>query len=1012
MVNRVYIYKRQFKNTETINAFIYNSHLVQGEIKMRIKPIITSTKNLTSHPNWLTAGVATMAVSWTFLTIQNTAQAATEPATSEAGTTQEDQQAGQLQQHEVSIGQSVSAGSDKNESGINSTGTAESQSGSQADSIVADSSAAGDNVESANSESEVPSEANSVASEVTSESAPAASVTEKPVVASGAVKGVKKRQAAAPLVRSRALMRSSVRAEVSDTDIVTISDTNLLAAVKKGLGLAADADLTIGDIRNTKKTSLSITVSDVDVTTLAGLEALSYLPEKAVIKLSLDIKAATVNAQNQVVGTDFDLKPLQNLHFNTLSLYTNYFDQVDLTPLNNVSTADLQYVDLQSKNLVNEYYHKNFNGMTNTQLAQIADWLTDFLNNGYHGGNGGGFKQVGLNGNCITDFSVFSGVNSNAYVRINAIDQTYQSSVEMNIVAGQPITFKATDQIGIDGKYLQHKNTKSYSLPPVSTTVTNPDGTTSTKTTWDSVTDLGDGMYQIDAPVQTGDYFSYGQWGFLRNTRPEYYFDIYYGDGYKSLELMTDAMIYRPANWQANPSIQVNYLDSTTGNPIKAPEKLGTGQKIGETVDLTPYTKLDGYDYVKTDADTLELAYTADPQTINLYFTTAMQEAAGDVTVAYIDADGNSLATGTATYPNGQWVGESYTTTEKTIAGYTFKQVDSNGLAANGTLTKAGGTVTYIYQKNAVVPSENGQITIAYVDDSTDKNLASDTITGVQGTASNYQTKATVQHYLDLGYVLVSDDFPSNGVDFDDQAPTYTVHLKHQVITITDSRTVTQTIHYVYADGATAAADSVKQLVFTRSGQRDLVTWATTWSAWQSDQTGFAAQPSPVIAGYQADQTTVAAVDGITADSGNLETMVTYTGVTDPETPVPEIPEPEPTPEPETPIVSLPEDSKSDDTASFNPTPDSARPIMNVTTKPGGQVTVQPNVSGASGGDAARVLPMATSIGNDTRPAKPRLAKGVTTLPQTNEADQSHWGLLGSLMVMVLGLVGYRHKTH
>ena len=967
---------------------------------MRIKPTITSTKHITIHPNWLTAGVATMAISWTFLTVPHNAQAATEPAASDAGTTQTDQQAGQLQQPAVTLNADGTKSTEDAASSSEASNTTESQAPAS-EASASETSA----TSAASTASAAPSEAGSVASEATSESAPADSVTEKPAVASSAVTDVKKMKAAAPTARSVAPKAKAVKAEVSDTDIVTISDTNLLAAVKKGLGLAADADLTIGDIRQTTKTSLSVTVSDVDVTTLAGLEALRYLPEKTVIKLSLNIKAATVNAQNQVVGTDFDLKPLQNLHFNTLSLYTNYFNQVDLTPLNNISTTDLQYVDLQSNDPDYEYYHKNFNGMTNAQLAQIAAWLTDFLNNGYHGGNGGGFKQVGLAGNCLTDFSVFSGVNPNAYVRIFAANQTYKSDVAMNIVAGQPITFEATDQIGINGEYLQHKNTKSYSLPPVSTTVTNADGSTSTKKTWDSVTDLGDGKYQIDAPIQTEDYFSYGQWGYLAHpVGPDYYFDVNYGDGYNSLELLTDAMIYRPANWQENPSIQVNYIDSTTGNVIKAPEKLGADQKVGATVDLTPYTKLAGYDYVKTDADALELTYTADPQTVNLYFTPATtQEAAGEVTVHYVDTDGTVLATDTATYPNGQWVGERYTTTEKVIAGYTFKQMDNSGLAANGTLTKAGGTVTYVYQKETVAPSEDGKITIVYVDDTTGKTLTSDTITGAQGSTSDYQTKAMIQHYVDLGYVLVSDDFPSAGVDFDDQAPTYTVHLKHQVVTVTDSRTVTQTIHYVYADGTTAAADNVQQLRFNRSGQRDLVTWATTWGDWQSDQNGFAAQASPMIAGYQADQTTVAAVDGVTADSADLVTTVTYTAVTDPSTPDPD------TPDPETPTE--PEDPGQGDTINPNPqpTPDSDQPATS--TKPGNQATTTPNASGTSEVQAAHILPTTNPVGNPTHPAKATTAK-ATTLPQTNEADNSRWGLLGSLMVLILGLAGYRHKEH
>ena len=74
---------------------------------------------------------------------------------------------------------------------------------------------------------------------------------------------------------------------------------------------------------------------------------------------------------------------------------------------------------------------------------------------------------------------------------------------------------------------------------------------------------------------------------------------------------------------------------------------------------------------------------------------------AADVTVKYVDEAGNSIASQETVTGN---VGDTYTAVQKTIDGYTFKEVQGN---PTGTLTDEPQTVTYVYTKDKVSPSKN-----------------------------------------------------------------------------------------------------------------------------------------------------------------------------------------------------------------------------------------------------------------------------------------------------------------
>ncbi|WP_427860482.1 mucin-binding protein, partial [Liquorilactobacillus sicerae] len=74
-----------------------------------------------------------------------------------------------------------------------------------------------------------------------------------------------------------------------------------------------------------------------------------------------------------------------------------------------------------------------------------------------------------------------------------------------------------------------------------------------------------------------------------------------------------------------------------------------------------------------------------------------------------------------------------------------------------------------------------------------------------------------------------------------------------------ETKTVNETIHYIYKDGSKAADDYVATPVeFTRTVSTDAVTGEKTYGAWSADQT-FGAVTSPELKGYTPDQTAIAA---------------------------------------------------------------------------------------------------------------------------------------------------------
>ncbi|MFR0561014.1 mucin-binding protein, partial [Limosilactobacillus mucosae] len=111
------------------------------------------------------------------------------------------------------------------------------------------------------------------------------------------------------------------------------------------------------------------------------------------------------------------------------------------------------------------------------------------------------------------------------------------------------------------------------------------------------------------------------------------------------------------------------------------------------------------------------------------------------------------------------------------------------------------------------------------------------------------------------GYELFKDNFPAGEkFDNDDKTDqTYTVIFKHHRENVDPThssadgtkgtKTLTETVHYKYANGAKAAEDQTAQVTFTRNGVLDDVTGIVAWGKWNEASQSYKALTSPTIAG-------------------------------------------------------------------------------------------------------------------------------------------------------------------
>ncbi|MDT7017539.1 mucin-binding protein [Latilactobacillus curvatus] len=343
---------------------------------------------------------------------------------------------------------------------------------------------------------------------------------------------------------------------------------------------------------------------------------------------------------------------------------------------------------------------------------------------------------------------------------------------------------------------------------------------------------------------------------------------------------------------------KVIYIDDKTGKTLSPKDLTGDygstdPYRTGDTI--ADYEK-QGYQLVSDNYPTNGVVYNQDGtvQSFEVHLTHGTTQTSESQTVNetihYVYKNGDKAAddyqatplnftrtvttdkvTGEKTY--GSWSADQSfaAVTSPTIKGYTpdQAQIDTiTGITADSADIEK--TVTYVANKEAAK--------VTYIDDKTGKTLSPKDLTGDYGSTDPYRTGDTIADYEKQGYQLVSDNYPTNGVVYnqDGTVQSFEVHLTHGTTQTSESQTVNETIHYVYKNGDKAADDyQATPLNFTRTVTTDKVTGEKTYGSWSADQS-FAAVTSPAIKGYTPDQAEIDTITGITADSADIEKTVTY----------------------------------------------------------------------------------------------------------------------------------------
>ncbi|WP_164511947.1 mucin-binding protein [Lacticaseibacillus daqingensis] len=319
------------------------------------------------------------------------------------------------------------------------------------------------------------------------------------------------------------------------------------------------------------------------------------------------------------------------------------------------------------------------------------------------------------------------------------------------------------------------------------------------------------------------------------------------------------------------------------------------GHKI---VDVTDPAQL-------TDTVTRTITYVVDGS--------AKAPAAKTETTQFTRTGKTDLVTGESTFTD--WTPASHTfgvVDSPDVVGYTpdKKQVAETTVKAGDKDLKE--TVTY--------HANEATITIIYHDVTTGTDLTSQKLIGHVDQDVADPTAVTIKALEQKGFELVDSNVPTT-IHFGAKGMTFVVNFKHGTKTITPDqpgtpgqpvdpdnpdgpkwpdqsakddliREITETIHYVYADGSTAAQDVTDIIRFTRTGVVDLVTGVVTYGDWHAvaNDTTFAAKNSPIIAGFTADPERIQQLTGITPDTHAKAFTVVYTATPKPIAPKPVTP--------------------------------------------------------------------------------------------------------------------------
>lgn len=185
----------------------------------------------------------------------------------------------------------------------------------------------------------------------------------------------------------------------------------------------------------------------------------------------------------------------------------------------------------------------------------------------------------------------------------------------------------------------------------------------------------------------------------------------------------------------ATTQLNINVHDSTiyVGDVWKAEDNFDSAvDRDGNLVDYSQVT-VDDSQVDTSKAGVYEVKYKYDGVESTATITVINHPIQNsEVIVKYIDTDGNKILSDIVKTGN---IGETYNTEQKSIEGYTFKEVQGK---PSGQFTDQAQTVTYVYTKNEI-PNLTGTVLVKYVD--TDGNKISEDVVKSGTVGEDYSTE-------------------------------------------------------------------------------------------------------------------------------------------------------------------------------------------------------------------------------------------------------------------------------
>ena len=235
-------------------------------------------------------------------------------------------------------------------------------------------------------------------------------------------------------------------------------------------------------------------------------------------------------------------------------------------------------------------------------------------------------------------------------------------------------------------------------------------------------------------------------------------------------------------------NVTVKYLDDN-GDEVN-PAKTLTGQKVGSTISEDAPT-FEGYDLTSDKTATTTVAEDGSSVITFTYKakdTTTPVDKTANVTVKYVDTEGNVLQT-----PNtlvSQKVGSTISENAPVFEGYTVDQATKTV-----TVAKDNNVITFTYTKDAVAP-KTATVTTKFVDEQGKEIAKSATDTTEIG--KDFTAKA-----VDVdGYTVNGDSTQTSTID-GDKTITFTYTKNAEPV-----KDATITVKYQLADGTTIKADT------------------------------------------------------------------------------------------------------------------------------------------------------------------------------------------------------------